>query len=320
MPSTVRALVSALVLCCATLVGANATAAELWFGGVDPVVQRDRGISTPVDYMSLFEANAPWRTVAAGIRVFEISTPFARRSSDEELARVVNDMRRRRIPLGLVAEINRGHDGCGVGVNGYSGLMDSAASRLRHLGADLRYVAMDEPLWFGHNFNGKNACRDSIPKIAQAVALGVAELRRWYPNVQIGDIEPISFQTLARADWLDQLRDWMSAYQAATGTPLAFIQADLVWQSNWAPSLQALRSEAHSRGMQFGLYFNGDARDQTDLAWTNRALSRYHTVMVNPQLAPDQILIGSWYPRPTRFLPEDQPGTLTNVALQVLRR
>ena len=298
-----------------------AAAAGLWLAGVDPVVERDRGANTPVDYMALFRPDAPWRTVAAGIGAFMISTPFARRSSDEELARLVGDLRRRRIPLAMEAEISLGHDGCGFGVNGYTtGVMAMTAARLKRFGADLRFVTMDEPLWFGHDYTGPHACRDTIPQIAKSVAVGVAELRRWYPDVQIGDDEPISYQTLAAPDWLGQLREWASAYREATRTPLAFMYADLVWQSNWMPTMRALRSELHARGIRFGVIIDGDPHDGTDVAWTNHAVARYQMVMANPQLVPDYVRVHSWHARPIRLLPEDQPGTLTNVALQIMRR
>jgi hypothetical protein len=288
---------------------------------VDPVVQRDRGVDTPVDYMAMFRPDAPWRTVAGGLQAFMISTPFARRSTDEELTQLLADLRRRRIPLAMQAEISLGHDGCGFRVNGYTtGVMGITAARLKRFGADLRYVAMDAPLWFGHNYSGPYACRDSIAQIAKSVAIGVAQLRRWYPDVQIGDDEPISYKTLAVPDWLDQLREWMSAYQAATGTPLAFMYSDLVWQSNWLPTMRALRSELHSRGIKFGVIIDGDPHDPTDLVWTSRAVARYQTVMANPQIAPDYLRVHSWHARPTRLLPETEPGTLTNVALQILRR
>jgi hypothetical protein len=57
---------------------------------------------------------------------------------------------------------------CGGGVEGYFAPDQTAAlaAKLKRAGGTLQYIAMDEPLWFGHYYNEKNACHSSIDKSA----------------------------------------------------------------------------------------------------------------------------------------------------------
>ena len=61
---------------------------QFWFDGVDPVVQGDRHVDTPRDYMDLFKPGAPWSAGAAGLTAFKISTQLVLRGTDEQLRMV----------------------------------------------------------------------------------------------------------------------------------------------------------------------------------------------------------------------------------------
>jgi hypothetical protein len=64
------------------------------------------------------------------------------------------------IEMGLLSgNDSSGRQACGVNVEGF-GAPDTArvtAERIKRNGRELRYVAMDEALWYGHHFSGKNA-------------------------------------------------------------------------------------------------------------------------------------------------------------------
>jgi hypothetical protein len=268
--------------------------------------------------MQLFAPDEAWPQAASKVRVFILSTQFVRRSSDKELAWVLDGVRREGFLIGVAGEINiRGPTGCGFGVNGYSdpSAMNNVGARLRRFGANLSFMAMDEPLWYGHMYGGPGACHDPIDVLAGKAAQQARALQRWFPNVEIGDIEPIN--RLTNPSWMDVLGRWMSAYEAATGKPLAFIDADLVWQADWRPQLRAMRSLAHSRGARFGVIFDGDARDETDSEWTAHAAERFGAVVSDPQSSPDDEIIWSWQARPAAVLPESTDGTLTNLVVDL---
>jgi hypothetical protein len=75
---------------------------------------------------------------------------------------------------------------CGVGVEGYSSEGQSLviARQLKALGADVRYYGMDEPLYFGHVFDKKNACHSSIPDLANDVGNKVRMVQSVFPSAR----------------------------------------------------------------------------------------------------------------------------------------
>lgn len=188
------------------------------------------------------------------------------------------------------------------------------ARRIQRLGGDLRYFAMDEPALWGHEYSGKRACQYSLQEVASRVAEGVRMMRAVFPDVQVGDIEPIGADS---PSWLATLRQWPQAYRAATGTPLAFTHADMQWRDNWQNMLVQVRQSARSQGIPFGVIFDGNG--DTDQQWVQTAMQRYKQIEANPATRPDEVIIQSWDQRPTRMLPETMPGTLTNLALRIVQ-
>jgi hypothetical protein len=168
---------------------------------------------------------------------------------------------------------------------------------------------MDEPLWNGHEFSGPTACHTAISAIATDVAANVRAIRQVFPAVQVGDIEQIG--RAAPSDLVDQIMQWTRAYQEATGEPLAFLHFDVVWTGPWWQQLTLLVPRLHGAGIKFGIIYNGDPDDQTDLAWTSHAEQRFVAIEATPVLIPDQAILQTWMPRPSQMLPETQPGTMT---------
>jgi hypothetical protein len=68
-----------------------------------------------------------------------------------------------------------------------------------------------------------------------------------------------------------------------------------------------------------GIIYNGDGNAQTCLQWTQQSEQRIRMVEASPALMPDQELIQSWTRQPESMLPENEPGTLTNLILQYVR-
>ena len=129
-------------------------------------------------------------------------------------------------------------------------------SGFRRLGGDLQFVAMDEPLWNGHEFSGANACHTSISAVAADVAANLSSIRRVFPAVRVGDIEQIG--RISPSDLTDQIMQWTKAYQDAFGEPLAFVHFDVVWGGPWQQQLTILVHRLHVAGIKFGIIYNGD--------------------------------------------------------------
>jgi hypothetical protein len=293
-------------------------AGEVWLSGVDPVVAHDRNPNAPdSDFIALFRPDAPWEKAAHHVQIFKVSTQFLQRASDDQLRAVIENLRARHIALGLEAEILATSVKCGNGMPGFTttNVIQKAVDHVVRLGGRIDYVAFDEPVTWGQVTRGQHPCGYNVEDLVRNIAPNVQTIRRAFANVVFGDIEPVSDKTFGR---LDVILAFAREFQKQTGSRIAFLQADLIWQNRWEPQLVEWRARLSAAGIRYGVIFDGDPSDKTDIAWTTHAVQRYRQVMSNPQVAPEEAVIQSWQPRPTRFLPEDLPGTLTSVVVDAL--
>ena len=295
---------------------ASAQTPQIWLGGLDPISRHAKFPDMPSDYMDMFQPNAPWNHVAADVKVFELGPKFVMEASDGMLSQIFIDLKQRNIAVAIGASWLPGSDACGKGVESFthSGTAESVANRIHRLGGDVKYVVMDEPLYFGHKYNKQNACQWSIPEVASKVEVEIAAFQRVFPSAQVCDVEPVATPD---AGWVNEIMQWTQAYQSVTRQPLACFQADVQWTGPWQQQLAELTRRLRATGVKLGIiYNNGDGNAQTGLQWTQQAEQRIRMVEANPALMPDQTLIQSWTRQPERMLPESQPGTMTNVVLQ----
>ncbi|GGF18273.1 hypothetical protein GCM10011611_25190 [Aliidongia dinghuensis] len=299
-------------------------AGQIWLSGVDPVVAADRmagskaaGQPTSNDFMSLFRPDAAWSKAASNVQIVKLSTQFFHRASDEQLSTAIKDLQRRHIALGLEAEILTTSEKCGNGVPGYTttAVFQKLANRVTGLGGKIEVVAFDEPMTWGHFAHKGAACGYSTEELVRNITPNVKILKTAFPGVKFGDIEPVTDQT---ADRLDEILNFARQFQAQTGERLAFLQADLIWQNKWQPQLAEWRTRLRAAGISYGVIIDGDPGDKTDTEWTRHATERYRMVAGNPDIRPDDWVFQSWQARPSRLLPETDPGTLTSVIAETV--
>ncbi len=308
-----------------TALAAPAEAGQVWFSGVDPVVAADRAADSKAaatspssnDFMDLFQPQAAWSKSAASIQILKVSTQFLHRATDAQLSTVIKDLRRRHIALALEAEILATTAKCGNGMPGYTttAVIRKLAERVSGLGGKIEYVAFDEPMTWGHFAHRGAACGYTTEDVVRNIAPNVQILKTAFPGIKFGDIEPVTDQTANR---LNDIMDFARLFRMQTGEPLSFLQADIIWQNRWQPQLVEWRKQLHAAGISYGVILDGDPGDRTDIDWTHHAIDRYHSVEANPDVRPDDIVFQSWQSRPTRFLPETTPGTLTSIVAQTV--
>lgn len=313
--------------CVILLLGASADAPQSfgerktrsWLSAVDSVTRRGSE-GTSGDYDEAFVRVDEWSKALESLAVFKTSTQFLLGASDLELRAVFSTLQAHHVRLAVEALMIPRRAECGHGIEGYSAPGDIArvAKRVKSLGGELSFAAMDEPLWFGHHYLGPNACEDSVQHVAQQVAQNVQALREIFPEIQVGDIEPIGSRA-APADWPQEIMAFADAYRAATGTPLAFFHADIDWHRDWRTVLAALIPRLRQEDIRLGIIYNGDPMDGSDLAWARHAEERFETIEADSALRPDDAVLQSWMRYPKHLLPEDQPGTMTNLVLRYAR-
>ena len=184
--------------------------------------------------------------------------------------------------------------------------MGQVVARIKSLGGNLQYVQMDEPLYFGHESKQTNAPQYSISEVARQVAVNVAAIEAVFPNVQIGDTEPVPIAS--------DIMQWAQAYQLATGHPLTFFNADVGWNSQWQGPLEDLAESLREANISFGVIYTGNNATR-DADWIQTAITRIATIESDPLLRPDSGILATWTNNPTHALPDNDPNTLSYLGL-----
>jgi hypothetical protein len=116
---------------------------------------------------------------------------------------------------------------CGSGVEGFTG--ESAVELAQNVlacGGTLDYVAFDEPFYYAHYYTGPNQCNWNLSEIATNAYGTVKVLRSVFPDVVIGDIEPVNS---ADPVWPQTMATWLSTYESVSGMPFSFFEWDVSW-------------------------------------------------------------------------------------------
>jgi hypothetical protein len=275
---------------------------------------------TRVDLFDQWKPEAPWPTVSAHTKVAKLIASNIEHTSDDDLKAVIADVKRRHLELALEdgplvrsAECSPAGGVPASETYGNPGELELVLEKIRRNGGELRYFDMDEPFLFGHR--DPSGCHLPATELARQVAKSVASARRIFPGLQVGGTEVVD----ADRPWISELVQWVDAYRAATGEPLAFLHADVGWSELAMRNLVLLAAQMKERRIPFGIIYTADAGVTSDLEWTQSAVQHFTEIEQVLGLHPDQALFATWTHYPEHVLPENQPGTLMNVPLLYLR-
>lgn len=290
---------------------------EFWIGALDPVVQKDRNVADPSDYMEIFQPPAGWPTVARRTSTLEISTQFVLRGTPEEHRALLDGLRASHLKLAgqFGVEEASPDPACGASMEGRAGPANAGgvAKRVHDLGIPLDYLNMDEPVTWGREAP-RNKCPETVEKLAQTAASKVALYRQLFPAIKVNLIDAVG------ANFKTQVHDELEFIDllGKLGVHIEFFIADVQWSSNWKPSFEELASKLHARGIKVGMYCNGLLSSNSDLTWDRDSVANCKAAGDDPKIAPDLYMIGTWSPYPTKIFPEDKPGTLTHIGKELM--
>src|SRR5512143_1923262 len=98
----------------------------VWFGPLPPLrIHEGRPFTGSLDFMQLFQTDAPWEKAAARVQVFKLFGEWVSESaSDAELKQVFANLRRRGIAVNVDAGPLTPSSDCGQAVEGFAGVQE----------------------------------------------------------------------------------------------------------------------------------------------------------------------------------------------------
>ena len=282
------------------------------------------------DYQALFQSDAQWPQVSAHASVFGMYAGAVVATDAADFTQSIAFLNAHHMSIELEAPSLQATAACGSGVEGFAGfggptLHDFTLAylqRLKAAGADVAYVKVDEPFYFGSVITSDppaTPCHWPVATVASAVAQFAQLVHTVYPNAAVGDTEPIS-PGFYPTDPLTALTRWHDAYEAANGSDFPFYVADIDFSNPAWPSLvRSIETATRRRGMQFGIIYIGDDGDTSDEEWASKVVSRFETYQGSAGGDPDFVLFQSWLPHPAHCLPETDATTMTGVVDQYLQ-
>ena len=197
--------------------------------------------------------------------------------------------------------------------------------RVERLGGSIYAIAMDEPLCCAR----KEIHKPNVYAVAET-ARYIALVRKHYPQVLVGDIEPYPYIPLPDLiQWIDALEKRLGEMHV---TGLDFFRLDVDWvcftvrnQGSWR-EVKKLEQRCRNRKLAFSLIYwasgypamerQGLADDSTWYVSTMQQGYDYAAVGGMPE----QYVIESWIAAPSRCLPETGEFTFTRSARDFSRK
>ena len=279
-----------------------------WFGPL-PAKTLEGETDGSSDFMDLFNPAAPWTQAAGDLQVFQLYGGWAvRDSTPAQLSDAIRAIRQRGLALAVETGPLTPTDTCGSGLEGFAGEEGlPTLERIKSAGGELNFIAFDEPFFNAHLFDGPQACHWSIEKTAQELDAYIQRARTVFPDVIVGDTEPVTGAGDEQA-----YNQWMDSFRAVNGYNLAFLHLDVAWaETTWPAKVKAIEDHGRESGVPVGIIYGGNFQDPSDEAWLSIAGERVKRYELETGGQPEQVVFQSWNDKPDHVLPESNPYSFT---------
>jgi len=285
-------------------------------------------------FSDLFAENAPWPQARGAIDVFSTHENFlgGRRDPLENI--LVPFLERSGIQLALEVGGLRSHNLHGAPVDQVGELtaVDELAKieNIYRVSGEVSILQMDSPIGYTLATGGDTICAFDPPASARETADYMDAILAVHPDMRFALIEPVPWYHVGnfpaypgqdRGDLTEIMQIFLDTLNAR-GLTLEAFHADCPYSytnygryNGWG-KLRALETWVEDHGIRFGLIYNDEQAGQgergSDSLYHRRTLD-YFTTYSDSGGNPENLLIMSWYPRPTKALPEDSLYTFTNL-------
>ena len=285
---------------------------EVWISPNDPT----HGGAT--DFWDMFQPGAAWAQAAHHVRVVSIAQNLVTNGPADKLKVFYAFLKANHIKLAIGIGMLTWSDQCGKHVEGYvpPGGSRYVADRIKAQGGELSYIDIDEALWFGRYFNGPSACHSELSALANDVASNFKAYQAVFPEVRLGDTEPLGPPPGGDPTglWATRTQQWINTLQAASGQHLAFIHEDITdWSRPLPGYLPAVSELVRSNHIPFAPIIIASSGKGPDDVWMRSAEQNIDLLKKSGAWPPDHLAIATWHIYPTHNLPESSPETFTHL-------
>jgi len=296
--------------------------ASIWFHPMPAPADWSDSPSTggSTDFLELFQPDGLWPIAAAHVSVFGMYAGWIAAASDQDLQQAVEFLNAHGMGIEIEAPSLQATSTCGSGVEGYVpfglSIHDFTLAylrRLKALGAQVTFVKVDEPFFFGNVVGDPRSCHFPVSEVARQVGKYSRLVKTVYPKAAVGDVEPVIAGAYP-TDVVSALQGWHRIYRNVVGKRLPFFIADNDYSNpEWPEIDKQLETATRNSGMRFGIIYIGDELDTSDAEWSGKAVARFESYQLENGGKPDYVLFQSWQPHPTLCLPEIDSTTFTGV-------
>jgi hypothetical protein len=289
----------------AALIPCGAMAQQIWFSPGDDL--EVGGTVTHPDFPKLFDDPSLWPTGLGKVNVMQFRAPYITRKPDDA-KKYIDYLKAHNIGVAVGMTVMPS-DTCGQGVEGimtHKGI-DMYPRTIKAAGVSIDYVVMDEPLFFGHDYTGKNACNLSIDDVAKGVAESINTIKSYHPNAKFVLVEPE--QSLPGG--VAELSQFLEAYKNYVHEYPASVRFDVGWRRNWRSELPPFISWLSSHNIGYGVVYNATGGISNDAAWVASAKENATSFAAAIHAQPEHIMIQTWEPFPSHIVPESDPNSMT---------
>jgi hypothetical protein len=273
---------------------------------------------TEPDAVTMLNGVGQWPSVASHTAVFGMYTGMVITLGQSALNTAVAQLNADHMSIELEAPSLQATATCGNGVEGFAPSTQSLVAytttylnMLKTAGANVAYMKVDEPYYFGSISNEPGACQWPVAKVAQDVGQFTELVHSIFPNLEVGDVEPV-IATAYGTDVTTALSQWHATYASVNGFGFPFYIADTDFSNPQWPAIdKSIEVATHAAGMQFGIIYEG-LNQTTDASWAAAVQSQYESYQGSGG-NPDFVLFQTWEPNPTHALPETNPLSLTGI-------
>lgn len=236
------------------------------------------------------------------VNVFQFYGGYILRESDQNLNKIFKYLKRNNIAVSIELPMITWSKDYGYHTEGFAaeGYVASVIKKIKRNGGEVNYISMDEPLFAWYKKHNKKLSSRDIESLAIQINKNTRFIYNEYPNILIGDVEPIN---QLGYDKIKKLSEFYDAYQSKTKHKLHFIHLDISWGERWADDVIQFTELARLLSLRSGVILNSQNTKGPDNVWITNAQENISNFKKHIRSPLNDSIFQSWSKYPYKIIP-----------------